>query len=298
MAVLQRAISTDQSFRALAAITTDVVREACKRHELVGAEAIILGRALTAGCLLSTLTKNDDERVRIAFRGDGPLGKIVVDSRSNGKVRGYIQLAEDATPEPIPEVIHGRLRIGALVGAGSLMITRDVGLENPYQGIVELTTGELDDDLEHYLTRSEQMPSALTCEVILDARGGVLRAAGILCQTFPGAPTEAVLGLQKSLFHGSLADLLRQERSPDELISFALAGEPHETLAATPLSFSCHCDMNRARSIISTLGAEDIDALADEPGPTEVRCSYCGTRYTLSPTELHALADELRRDRS
>ena len=298
MAVLQRAISTDQSFRALAAITTDVVREACRRHELVGAEAIILGRALTAGCLLSTLTKDDEERVRIAFRGDGPLGKVIVDSRSDGTARGYIQLAEDATPEPLPEILNGRRRVGALVGSGSLMITRDVGLANPYQGVVELTTGELDDDLEHYLTRSEQMPSALTCEVLLDARGGVLRAAGLLCQTFPGAPPEAVLSLQKSLFHGSLADLLRQERSPDELIGYALGGEPHETLAATPLSFSCPCDMARARSIVSTLGADDIDALADEPGPTEVRCSYCGTRYVLSPTELHALADELRRERS
>ncbi len=298
MAVLQRAISTDQSFRALAAITTDVVREACRRHELVGAEAIVLGRALTAGCLLSTLTKDEDERVRIAFRGDGPLGKVVVDSRSDGTVRGYIQLAEDAAPAPLPEIITGRRRVGALVGAGSLMITRDVGLANPYQGVVELTTGELDDDLENYLTRSEQMPSALTCEVLLDARGGVLRAAGLLCQTFPGAPPEAVLSLQKSLFHGSLADLLRQERSPDELIGYALAGEPHETLAATPLSFSCPCDINRARAIVSTLGADDIDALADEPGPTEVRCSYCGTRYTLSPAELHALADEIRRDRS
>ena len=298
VALLQRAISTDQRLRALAAVTTDLVREACERHGLVGAEAIILGRALTAGCLLSTLTKNDDERVRIAFRGKGPLGRIVIDSRSSGEVRGYIQLDEESKPQPIPEIVAGRRRVGALVGEGSLMITRDVGLAAPYQGVVKLSTGELDDDIEHYLSHSEQMPSALACEVILDARGGVLRAAGILCQTFPGAPPESVLELQTSLFNGSLADLLRQERSPAELLGFALGGEPHQPLAATPLSFACACDSERARAILATLGADDLDELADEPGATEVRCSYCGTSYSLSASDLHALAESLRSDRS
>ena len=298
VALLQRAISTDQRLRALAAVTTDLVREACERHGLVGAEAIVLGRALTAGCLLSTLTKNDDERVRIAFRGEGPLGRIVIDSRSSGEVRGYIQLDEGSKPQPIPEIVAGRRRVGALVGDGSLMITRDVGLAAPYQGVVKLTTGELDDDIEHYLSHSEQMPSALACEVILDARGGGLRAAGILCQTFPGAPPESVLELQTSLFNGSLADLLRQERSPAQLLGFALGGEPHQPLAATPLSFACACDPERARAILATLGADDLDELADEPGATEVRCSYCGTSYSLSASDLHALADSLRSDRS
>ncbi|MCA9637848.1 MAG: Hsp33 family molecular chaperone HslO, partial [Myxococcales bacterium] len=181
MDLLQRAISSDRRFRVVAAVTTDLVREACRRHEIGGAEAIVLGRALTAGCLLSTLTKTDKERARLELRGSGPLGRVLIDSRSDGSVRGFIQRPEEASASPLPGSIGGRIRVGDLVGSGLLVVTRDIGLENPYQGVVELSTGEIDEDIELYLGRSEQLPSALGCDVVLDAHGGVLRAAGVPC---------------------------------------------------------------------------------------------------------------------
>ena len=50
--------------------------------------------------------------------------------------------------------------------------------------------------------------------------------------------------------------------------------------------------------MVATLGADDIDALAEEAGDTEVRCSFCGASYMLQPNELHALAARLREHRS
>lgn len=295
---LLRAISRDHRLRVLAAVTTDLVREACARHEIGGAEALVLGRALTAGCLLSTLTKDEEERVRVEFRGEGPLGRVHVDSRSTGHVRGFIGRAENSLPQRHPPFERGRHRLAGLVGDGVVVITRDIGLENPYQGIVPITSGEIDEDLEHYLGHSEQMPSALGCEVILDAHGGVLRAAGVLTQTFPGVTPHEIGELRRSLFTGSLADLLRSPRTAEELIGFALGGAEYDALAASPLAFRCSCDPSRARAILSTLGADDLDALAEEPGDAEVRCAHCGARYGLSGPEIHALADEIRRERS
>jgi len=78
----------------------------------------------------------------------------------------------------------------------------------------------IDEDLQHYLDHSEQMPSALGCEVLLDAQGGVLRAAGVLAQTFPGGDTEVLDQVRASIRDGALADLLRQPREGDALIKF------------------------------------------------------------------------------
>ena len=296
---LYRAISDDHDLRVIAATTTELVREACRRHEIGGAEAIALGRALTAGCLLSTLSKSPNERVRLELRGGGPLGKIHVDSRSDGRVRGFLSRPEEAASEPLPERGDGRRRIGALVGDGVLVVTRDLDLEAPYQGVVALTTGEIDEDLQDYLDRSEQMPSALGCEVLLDAQGGVLRAAGVLVQTFPGGDAAALADLRVALADGALADLLRQPRGGDALIGFALGGGAFaHTGEPTALAFTCACDLARARAVLALLGAEDLDALADEQGPTEVRCSFCGARYGFSEAQLRELAAELRRERS
>jgi molecular chaperone Hsp33 len=306
---LLRGLDADKAIRVVAAVTTGLVREAAQRHGLRGMAAVLLGRGLTAGCLLATLTKRDDERVRIAVHGDGPLGRLLVDAHGDGRVRGCI-LSERAARAHVP-VEPGRAVLGPWVGAGQVTVTRDFpGLEgaqgNTYQGVVELRSGELDEDLERYLSDSEQLPSVLRCHVAVGPDGEVVRAAGVLSQTFPGSEPErldrvrdAVAGAglghpSAPTAHDGLADVLRHDRTAEELMGFALGGEEFHAKDPTTLRFSCECGPERARAVVSTLGADDIDALADERGGTEVRCNFCGDAYALTEAELRELAHELR----
>lgn len=289
---IQRGISRDQNIRVVVADTTEIVAEACSRHGLAGGESVVLGRALTSGALLATLTKNEDERVRIDLRGGGPVGTILIDCRGNGAMRGCLQAADGA---PTPVQAPGRPSVASLVGTqGQVVVTRDLGLENPYQGLVPMTSGEVDEDVEAYLTRSEQLPSALGCAVVLDANQDVLRSAGVLCQTFPGGDPAPLDRVREMLKSGALHDLLLQERSLDELMGFALMGEPFNASAPSALEFQCSCSYERALSVLSALGHEEIESLAAEDGDTEVRCSFCGARYVVPPLDLVALAARLR----
>jgi molecular chaperone Hsp33 len=293
--VLLRGINAEGSVRVVSAITTGLVREACDRHELRGVEAIVLGRALTAGCLLATLTKNDNERVRIAVRADGPVGSILVDARSDGGVRGCLERRLAQTAPPTDQGTQVRPCIGDFVGhGGHMVVTRDIGLDNEYQGVVEVAEGEIDIDLERYLDRSEQLPSALTCEVMLDASHRVIRAVGVLCQTFPGAEPEALDEIRSNLHGGALRHLLHHDRSARELMGFALLGREFDAVETRELRFSCTCGPQRALAVLSTLGPDDIEELATEPGETEVRCSYCGQAYMIEYEDLLELASQLR----
>jgi molecular chaperone Hsp33 len=294
---LLRGLDADKAIRVVTAVTTELVRDAAQRHGLRGAAVVVLGRALTAGCLLATLTKRDDERVRLAMHGDGPLGRLLVDARGDGRVRGCF-LSEHPVPA-FDASGPGRAAVGARVGAGRIVVTRDMGLPNPYQGVVPLRSGELDEDIERYLTDSEQLPSVLRCHVVVGPDGEVVRAAGVLAQTFPGAELERLARVRAAVSerHGDdgLADVLRQDRSAEALMGFALAGDEFRTIEEpTALRFACECGRARALSVVSTLGADDIDALADERGGTDVRCNYCGDSYALSEAELRELATQLR----
>lgn len=289
---LLRGLDGEKAVRLVTAVTTDTVREAARRHGLTGASAVLLGRGLTAGCLLATLTKEQQERVRIELRADGVLGRMLVDARGDGRVRGcYTTERANRT-----RLVAGasRAELGPLVGAGVLAVTRDLGLETTYQGVVQLRSGELDEDLEHYLADSEQLPSVLRCHVTVDAQGAVMRAAGVLAQTFPGSDPVRLGALRELLDGDGLADVLLGERTPEELMSFAVQGRGYQPLDPTPLRFCCECGRERARSVVSTLGPDDIEALADEQGGTEVKCSYCGDAYSLSEQDLRHLAAELR----
>jgi molecular chaperone Hsp33 len=294
---LLRGVSHDEGVRVVTAITTQTVRDACQRHEIVGAEAVILGRLLTAASLLATLTKQDDERVRIEVRGNGPLGRALADARSDGSVRGCLvtRLAAPAMPGRAGQ----RDTIGDLVGRGGVLaVTRDLGHEKPYQGLVQIESGELDVDIERYLATSEQLPSTLRCAVRLDIDGSVLAAAGVLCQTFPGADDSRLAPIRGNLDGAGLGDVLRHERTPQDLMGFALLGEDYRAMRETNVRFHCDCGRERALSVVSTLGADDLEALADERDGTEVKCTYCGSSYELAADDLRQLAARLRQHRS
>lgn len=295
---LLRGINTGKDTRVVGAVTTNLVAEACRRHGLQGLDAVVLGRAMTAACLLATLTKNDDERVRIQLRGQRRIRQILIDAHSDGKIRGMLSTRPGPVPVPEPDPKAYRTRVGHLVGEGQIVVTRDMGLEQEYQGVVALETGEIDVDLERYLTNSEQLPSVLACEVELDGTGAVLRSAGILCQTFPGSPPEVFEPLRDFVRDGGLADLLRTERTVEEVVGFALLGESYEAMERRTLGFHCPCGRRRALAVVSTLGADDIEKLASEQDETAVTCNYCNDDYVLSKVDLLDLAEQMRNEMS
>ena len=300
MDAVLRAINEAETIRVVAAITTQATREACRRQHARGLAAVAIARGLTSGVLLATLAKQTKERLRIQFAGDGAAGNLLVDAHGDGKVRACLEhaLASDH-PALRLDADGARPRTAGLLGSrGELIVTRDLGLGQGYQGMVELVSGEIDEDLEDYLDRSEQLPSALRCEVVLDRQGEVLRAAGVLAQSFPGSPPELIGEVRERLVPGVLGDLLDHERSLAQLVGFALGGEDFRRMLEYPVVFHCPCGPARALSVLSTLGASDLEALASEQETTEVRCNFCGNVTRLSAAEVRELATRLRASQS
>ncbi|MCL6561318.1 MAG: Hsp33 family molecular chaperone HslO, partial [Firmicutes bacterium] len=147
---LVRGIGEEGQFRVFAAVTTDLVEEARRRHDTWPVATAALGRALTAGLLLGANLKGDDHLTLRIF-GDGPLGAVIVTANAAGEVRGYVQ-------EPhvdLPATHEGKLAVGTAVGKGFLHITKDMGLKDPFTGSVELVSGEIGEDVAQYLLTSE-----------------------------------------------------------------------------------------------------------------------------------------------
>jgi molecular chaperone Hsp33 len=300
MDTLLRAINEPETIRVIAATTTEAVREACRRQEAQGMTAMVIGRALTSGVLLATLAKAERERVRIQLGGGGPVGQVIIDAHGDGRVRACVErrLPQNRLLDPRP--IGQRPSTTAAVGTrGHVVVTRDLGLANPYQGSVDMRSGESDEDLEHYLDTSEQLPSALRTEVVLDQNGEVLRAAGILAQSFPGSDRELITAVRERLAGDALRTIIgARERDVEALVGFALGGESFRCMLEHAVTFHCPCGPERALSVLSTLGAVDLEALADEQEQTEVRCNFCGQATMVAAPEVRRLAARLRNKQS
>jgi molecular chaperone Hsp33 len=254
--------------------------------------AVALGRAVTSGLLLATLTK-DEEQVTLQILGNGPLGGITVDARSSGRVRGYLKHVNGvpwvATSQP------ARIVLAEAVGKqGVVNVVRDLGMAQNYAGQTALQTGEIDSDVEHYLATSEQIDSVLRCDTLVDGEGAVIASAGLLVQTLPQAGGEALVEfVRQTLDEQRLSQVLLEAPDMDaETLARRLLAPMSETLQileSRPVSFACSCSRARAVATLEMLHEEDLRAMILEDNQARVGCNFCGESYTFSESELELI---------
>ena len=286
---LVRIITKDLSVRALACVTTHLVSEACRRQGAYPTAAAALGRALTGGALMGALLKTG-QRVALKFEGNGPLKKIVVEAESNGSVRGYV-----AAPQVHLPLKDGRLDVaGALGKAGILTVIKDLRLKEPYQGMVQLHSSEIAEDLAFYLTESEQIPSAVGLGVFVAPDLSVTAAGGFLVQSLPPVNEEVIDRLMERLEHlPSVTELLRDGKTPEAMLELIFAGIPFITLEKYAQAYRCSCSRERVEEALIALGRKDLAALVDQEEETLVTCEFCREEYAFNRGDLARLAAEI-----
>lgn len=281
----------DPPLRVIVALMTGTCREAAERHGLRGLSAVALGRGLLGGMLMTTLTKGN-ERVTLQVMGDGPLRGVTVDANDAGEVRGYV-----GSPELELEASAGvRVSTTPAVGAsGDVVVHRDLGLRDIYQGHTSLRSGEVDGDLEQYLVQSEQMPSALRCDVLLDGAGGVEWAGGVLVQTAPGAGPTLLRGARARVAAGWLEQELRSGSDLEAKLS-DLMGHPAQLLEWRRVRFHCPCGGHRVTEALRAVGTEVLREIIASGEPAEVSCRFCGDLHLVEPATLAQLVAELEQE--
>ena len=288
-----RGVLADLPVRVVAALTTGVVREVARRHQAAPAGAIGLGRGLTAGLLLATLTK-DDERVTLQVLGDGPLGGVTVDANGSGTARAYVKHPGAGAIAPAGDPRNPRPSVADAIGrSGVVSVIRDVGLRENFSGTTAIASGEIDEDVERYLTESEQIESALACETTAADDGRVVASAGILVQALPGEAAIEV-ALARGLFaDGALARVVAGGLPPsgDDLLRVVFGGRLGEIrlLDRRPARFFCPCSRERAGVSLAMLGDADLSAMILDDGKAEVSCNFCRARYDFDEAELERI---------
>jgi molecular chaperone Hsp33 len=292
---LMRGLAPDNGYRFVATICTEPAREAAARHGVKGVHAAALGRGIGATLCLATLTKGG-ERVTVQWNGDGPLGGLVADARDNGDVRAYLSGEVGPARVLAPEI---RPRLKRLIGRnGLLTVIRDLGLKEDYIGQGELVDGEMDTDVEGYLLRSEQVDSALGCEVVLDDDGEIVICAALLIQGMPGGTCDAVAEVRAALRAGALRELLNEGPPGLDAGMLVAAIVPEgmaRVLATTAVRFHCSCDAERMEGALRTLGPAELVEMAETEKSAEISCHFCNDHYRVGAERLIELADELRR---
>lgn len=284
---LLRIITKSGNFRALACVTTGLVKEACRRHNTFPTASAALGRALTGCELMGALLKND-QRIALKFEGNGPLKKIVVEADSNGAVHGYVGASDVYLVRS-----DGKLDVaGALGKAGFLTVTKDLGLKEPYKGMVQLYTSEIAEDLAYYFTESEQTPSAVALGVYVEPDSTASAAGGFLIQSMPPHDEDMTdMVMERIGKISSITQMVRDGKTPEDMLAVLFDGIPYDIIERRSLSFKCSCNREKIERVLISLGRDELNKLIDKERGAEVKCEFCTELYQFSREELKVLSD-------
>ncbi len=271
-----RATAGDESIRAFAATTREMVEYARGVHDTTPVCTAALGRLLTGGVMFGSMLKEDRALVTLQIHGDGPAGGLTVTADSHYHAKGYVN-----NPHvQIPLKPNGKLDVSGAVGKGTLTVIRDIGLREPYIGTINMPSSEIAEDLTYYFAESEQVPSSVGLGVLVDRDWSVKQAGGFIIQLLPGASDEMISELEKRLAKvSSVTTMLEEGRLPEDILEELLGGFDLQIMEKHDVSYACSCSSDRIERALISIGPKDIQEMIDDGKPIEVGCQFCGKQY-------------------
>ena len=283
---LVRATAAGAQIRAFACTTKGVVEAARQAHDTSPVVTAALGRLLSAGAMMGSMQKGEEDLLTLQIRGDGPMQGLLVTADSKGGVKGYANVPDVI----LPANALGKLDVAGAVGHGTLSVIRDMGLKEPYVGQTLLQTSEIAEDLTYYFASSEQVPSSVGLGVLMERDNTVRQAGGFIVQLMPFAEEATVARLEENLQKfSSVTAVLEEGNSPEQMLEMLLDGLSMQITDTMETRYRCGCSKQRVERAVASIGKKDIEEMIADGKDIEVDCHFCNKKYVFSVEELKRL---------
>ena len=278
-----RATAAGETVRAFAIRSTELTAEAREIHHTFPVVTAALGRLLSAGAMMGSMMKGEDDKLTLMMKGDGPIAQLTVTADGHGHVKGF-----PANPSvDIPLKRAGKLDVGGAIGKGTLTVIMDLGLKEPYNGQVEIQTGEIGDDLAYYFTVSEQTPSAVGLGVMVDTDSEVKHAGGFIIQMMPDVAEETIEAIEAKLKDADpVTTMMDNGMSPEDILEYYLGGLDLHINEKLPVEFYCDCSKEKVARALATISTDDLNEIINDGKEIEVKCYFCNSAYKFQVDEL------------
>lgn len=286
MGILKRAITKDASAVSMALDAADIVSEIEKIHKTSAVVTAALGRLTIAASLMGYGLKGKDDSLSLKLDGNGPAGVLIAVSDGMGNVKSYVQ--NPVVEIPLNSV--GKLDVAGAVGTdGTLTVSKDLGLKEPYSGTVPIVSGEIGEDIANYFVASEQVSTVCGLGVLVNPDLTVKCAGGFLVQLLPFADENCIAAIEKNVAEIKSVTDLFSKKSPEEIALMLLDGLEPNILDSTEAVYKCDCSRERTERILAGLGNEELEKMAEEMDSIDVECHFCGKKYQFTPDEVRTL---------
>lgn len=274
----------------ICANTSYLVEQARNIHDLSPVATAALGRMLTMASIMGTNMKDVKNSLTIQVKADGPLGSMVVVANNFPKVKGYVQ--NPLVDLPLNQ--EGKLDVGGAVGKnGFLNVIKDIGLKEPYIGMVPIVSGEIAQDFTNYFATSEQVPSVVALGVLVDQKG-VRAAGGYLLTLMPDATEVEIKKIEEAMKQVKpISKMLDENMSLEEIAKVVTQDEKVKIIEENIIPvYECDCNKEKFERGLVSLGKQELHTIIEEEEKIETVCHFCNKKYHFSKKELEKILEE------
>jgi molecular chaperone Hsp33 len=275
---LQRVLFEDVNARAVLVRLDSVIREIFSETSYPAAVQVLLAESLLVVAMLSSGIKFRG-RISLQLQSSGPLSLLMADCSEDGGLRGIARIDEESELPDSPENLFA-----TLAGAGHLvLILEPAGGGQRWQGIVPLEGQGLDEAIEAYFMRSEQLPTRVKLAV------GNGQASALMIQQMPGSSDDPDGWNRLEHLMATVHADEMLEPDMERLLEKLFHQENRRVFPSRELRFHCPCTRERVLDVLQGLGTAELQSMLEEQETVEVRCQFCNRAYHFDQFDLNAI---------
>lgn len=229
-------------------------------------------------CPMLAATLKFEGGLILQIQGKKSLKLIIAESDNDFKIRGTIKLA-DNTKESFQDLIQDAI-------VALTVIHKDQ--KTPYQGIIEVGSGEIKSMIEHYLTQSMQIKS----KVFFHQTN--TETFGVLFQELPHENEEQRL-ITESLWND--IDLIKPDTLSDgheKFLKNIFSQNDVQIFEEHSVEHECSCNQEKIYKTISLIQENEIYS-SIKNNCIEMVCEYCQKKYTVTKEEIDIIFNKTQR---
>ncbi len=280
-----KALALNETVRVYLLENTNTVNEAIVRHNLWPSASSVLGKTLSIGQMMGLMLKGN-EALTIKIKGNGSLGKVIVDCNSKGEARGYV----DKPNVNFVNNCGGLNDYYAIGNEGIIEVIKDLKMKDLFTSSINLT-GNIASDFTYYFYESEQTPSIVSLGILINEDNTCDISGGIIIQLLPNATEKEISYLE------SKANLLNDfsnslnNKSFEEILKM-IFDDNYEILDEYNVKFKCTCSKESFSRSLLTLGSKTLTEIKEQDHKIDATCYYCNKEYHFNEEEIQALIEE------
>jgi len=228
--------------------------------------------------------------VTLGMRVTGPLVGLLVESSTEGNLRGYTQVKVMNDLDAAEELDTS----AAMGDQAEVQVIRSSPGKILSSASLDVTPASVSRSVEAYYKQSLQrqvwvQTSALAYGAFIDS------ARGLLVECLPDGDVVTFRRIEELFTDGTILECLDAASSLETICS-TLGLDDCTIEEVYPLRFACRCSVDRVQGMLSGLPTEDLQAVLEKAEPVQIFCHMCGKGYRVEPDFVRQVLEARRKD--